>query len=149
MENPYAAPQSEVTEHSGSVALYSPNQVMAGAFLGGPVGLIYFLRANFVTLGNHHMARMSLIGGAILMLALLIILPLLPAGFPSSPITIAYMLAGQQIAIRHQLTRDAIGSSTVYRFAPNWGVVGVGLLCLVGSLVLVIGPLLLIGMLKQ
>lgn len=146
MENPYAVPRSEIAERNGDIPIYSPGQVVAGTFLGGPVGLIYFLRANFITLGNERLAKMSLAGGAILMLALWVLLLLLPAGFPSFPITIAYMVVGQQVAIKHQMTRQAIGASTLYRCESNGRVVGLGLLCLVASLVLIMGPLLLFGM---
>lgn len=147
MDNPYAAPRADL-ETLGDIPIYSPRQVMTGAFLGGPVGLIWFLRANFLTLGDDRLARNSLIFGAILILALLLILPMLPPKFPSQPITLAYMIAGQQIAIKLQMTREAISTSTRFTFQSNWRVVGLGLLCLVVSVILLVGPMLLLDTLR-
>ena len=146
MENPYAAPESEIAEDTGNHPIYSPNQVMAGAFLGGPVGLIWFLRENFVTLGDDGLAKKSLVYGAGLIVALLVILPLLPEKFPSLPFTIAYMILGQQIANSRQMTRKAIEASTRYTFHSNWRVFGLGLLCLLGSLIVLVGPMLALTM---
>jgi len=146
MENPYAAPKAEIVQNLGSVPLYSPNQVMAGAFLGGPVGLIWFLRENFVTFGDDRQARKTLLLGVVLLVALMIIMPMLPKNFPSLPISIAYMITGQQVAIKWQMTRDAIDASSRYTFHSNGRVFGLGLLCLVASMILLVGPILLLGM---
>lgn len=142
MENPYAAPQAQISDCAGDIGIYSPNQVMAGAFIGGPVGLIWFLHANFLTLGNDEMAKKTLACGVALVVALLVILPWLPENFPSIAISVTYMAVGQQIAIRHQMTREAITASALYRRHSNWRVFGVGLLCLVASVVVVVGPLM-------
>ena len=119
---------------------------MAGAFLGGPVGLIYFLRENFVALGDDALAKRSLVYGAALIVALLVILPFLPEKFPSSPITIVYMIIGYQIANSRQMTRGAIEASTHYTFHSDWRVFGLGLVCLLGSLTILVGPLVLLSM---
>jgi hypothetical protein len=89
-----------------------PRQVAAGAFIGGPVGLIYFLRENFLALGNFEQARKSMIKGAVPIIALLLMLPVLPDKLPSVAFTIGYMVAVQHIASTQQLTRDAINEST-------------------------------------
>lgn len=89
-DNSCAAPQADISADAGTVPIYSPNQVAAGAFIGGgPVGLIYFLRENFVTSGNAKEARKSLIWGAVLIGALLLILPWLPDTFPGIAFTVA------------------------------------------------------------
>jgi hypothetical protein len=147
MENPYAAPQAEIAEDAGRHPVYSPGQVMAGTFVGGPVGLIYFLRSNFVTLGNDALAKKSVVYGAVFIVALLVILPLLPESFPGLPLTIAYMVFGQQIANKYQLTRKAIDESTHYTTQSNGRVLGYSLLCLLASVIVLVVPLMLLNML--
>jgi hypothetical protein len=44
--------------------IYSPKQVLAGSFLGGPIALVYFLRTNFKTLGNQSAATQTVIWGS-------------------------------------------------------------------------------------
>lgn len=146
--NPYAAPEAEIAAEAGTCPIYSPNQVAAGAFVGGPVGLIYFLRENFLTLGNVRQARQSLLWGVVLIVALLVILPWLPDRFPSFPITIGYMIIGQQVANKYQLTRSAIAESPRYIFDSNWRVFGCSLLCLIGSVIVIFAPMFLIGVIK-
>jgi hypothetical protein len=43
--------------------MYSPGQIAGGAFLGGPVGALYFLRANFIAMGNARLAATTLLYG--------------------------------------------------------------------------------------
>lgn len=144
--NPYAVPKTDVAANPGSAPVYSPRQVAAGAFIGGPVGLIYFLRENFLALGDVDKARKSLIWGVVLIVALLLLLPLLPDKFPSIAFTVGYMAAGQQIASTQQLTREAIDASTLYTVPSNWRVFGKGLLCMFGSMVVIFTPILLLGL---
>jgi hypothetical protein len=145
--NPYTATNSAISQTvAGQVQLYSPAQAACGALLGGPVGLIYFLYANFNALENSRMQKNTLFYGAILVLALLIILPLLPEKFPSAPFTIAYVLAARHVAERHQVTKQGIIDSPQYEFYSNWRVVGFGILCLLGSSVVILGPILALSL---
>lgn len=145
-DNSYAPPRAELDTIAGSCPIYSPNQLAAGAFLGGPVGLIYFLRANFLILNEEEFAKKSLICGAALIIALLVILPLLPEKFPSLPFTIAYVIIGQQIANKFQLTRAAIDASPHYTAQSNWRVFGRGMLCLLGSMIVIFTPIFLFSL---
>jgi hypothetical protein len=141
--NPYAAPAATLDQTASTTAvLYSPNQAAFGAFLGGPLGLIYFLRQNFVALGNKSAARTCLIFGALLIAILLIVLPLLPDKFPSTPITVVYIVIARSVAEKYQVSKQAIAESSQYSFKSNWNVFGMGLLCLLGSAIVIIGPLL-------
>ncbi|MFK2892874.1 hypothetical protein [Dyella flagellata] len=138
--NPYAAPAATLERsESASIALYSPMQAAMGAFLGGPVGLIYFLRHNFTALGNKFAARMCLIAGALLIVALVIVLPLLPGKFPSTPLTVAYVVIARYIATNYQASKQTIAESTRYIFKSNWNVLGAGLLCLLVSVIVLVG----------
>jgi len=145
-ENPYAAPNSVVLDISTGepVRLYSPTQVACGT-IGGPVGLVYFLWANFSALGDDTGARKTLIYGAFFILCLIVLIPFLPENFPNSPFTIAYILIARKVAQKYQMTKQGISDSQHYDFQSNWRVLGFGLLCLVGSAILVLGPLLLLA----
>ncbi|GAB2801210.1 hypothetical protein [Dyella kyungheensis] len=151
-DNMYVAPQAALEEAgSATGALYSPMQASAGAFLGGPVGLIYFLYRNFVVLGKKSEARTALMLGAALIVALWVILPILPQKMSGVPFTVAYLVTARLVVEKYQLTKQAIASSTQYTFQSNWNVFGMGLLCLLGSLALIIGPyvvLYALGVLK-
>lgn len=55
------------------------------------------------------------------------------------------MVAGQQFANNLQLTKSAIDESPRYAFESNWRVFGRGLLCLRGSLIVLVTPLWLLA----
>lgn len=142
-DNPYAAPSAAVVDAGNAaetIRLYSPIQVACGT-IGGPVGLIYFLRANFVALGNYRLARRTLISGLVLMPALLISVILLPEDFPNYPFTIAYILSALYVSAKYQMTKQAIVDSATHEFHSNWRVLWLGLLCLVGSVIVLVAPL--------
>jgi len=147
IDNPYAAPGAAVRDvpAAGPYRLYSPGQVAGGAFLGGPIGAIYFLWANFRALGNHHAAQRTLIFGAFFIAIMVVVLPLLPESFPSLPITIAYVLFARHVAEKHQMTKQAIADSDVHYFHSNWRVGSLGLICLVASVIAMLGPMLLLA----
>lgn len=145
-DNPYAPRRADPAITTTAGPIYSPNQVAVGALLGGPVGLIHFLRTNFLNLNNDGLAKKSLIFGAALIVVLLLVLPLLPEKFPSLPFSVAYAVIGQQVATRYQLTRTAIASSPDYVLQSNWRVLGRGLLCLFGSMVVIFTPIFLFGL---
>ena len=79
-ENPYAAPKAAVIDKSGEglVELYSPNQVALGGFLGGPIGVVHFLNANFRALEDEESESKTLMYGALFVVALIV-------GWPCSP----------------------------------------------------------------
>lgn len=142
-ENPYATPNAEVRDAFGSskiVKLYSPIQVACGT-IGGPVGLIYFLKANFAALGYHQLERRTLLAGFVLMPALLISTILLPEDFPGFPFAIAYIVSALYVSSRHQMTRKAILDSPNHEFHSNWRVLGIGILCLAISAIILIAPI--------
>ena len=142
-DNPYAAPSATVADAGDAaetIRLYSPAQVACGT-IGGPVGLIYFLRANFVALGNYRLARRTLISGFILIPALLISVIALPENFPNYPFTIAYIVSALYVSANFQMTKRAIIDSAIHEFHSNWRVLWLGLLCLVGSAIVLVVPL--------
>ena len=122
--------------------LYSSRQVTVGTLLGGPVGLIYFLKANFAALGDNRSEKKTVVGGLVLVLALLVILPFLPEKFPGFPFTITYTFIAWYVA--QQQIAKANATSLSYDYHSNWQVVGWGLLCFLASVLVILGPLLLL-----
>ena len=109
--------------------------------IGGPVGLIYFLKANFAALGYHQLERRTPLAGFVLMPALLISTILLPEDFPGFPFAIAYIVSALYVSSRHQMTRKAILDSPNHEFHSNWRVLGIGILCLAISAIILIAPI--------
>lgn len=109
------------------------------------------MHSNFRRLGQHALGRNTLFYGALMLVALIVVLPLLPENFPSLPFTLAYVLAARHIAERYQASKQQIIDSPQYDFHSNWRVAGLGLLCLLGSAVVVMVPLVgleMVGIMK-
>ena len=127
---------------SRPIRIYSPTQVACGT-IGGPVGLIYFLRSNFIALGNKRLARKTLVIGSASIATLIAITPLLPEKGTSFFFTAVYILTARHVSEKYQLTKDAIFASNNYTFQSSWRVLLLGLLCLVLSAAVVIALLFL------
>lgn len=147
MENEiYATPRSDVDvqpSEATPVFLYSPTQVACGT-IGGPVGLIYFLMSNFGALGKEDKKKRTLVVGIASIVALIVILPFLPDSVPNTPFTIAYIIIGRLVAEKYQMTKAKIIESDLHDFHSNWRVLGFSLLCLIGSAIVIMGPLMLL-----
>ena len=104
--------------------IYSPRQVSAGSFLGGPIALVYFLRNNFQRLGNNAAAAQTLLWGILFNIAILASIPFLPKHFPHYVIPLAYSLAAQGIAGAKQMKKESIAASLQFCFHSNWRVFG-------------------------
>ncbi len=129
--SPYAAPRTGNLADAGvRTPLYTPTQIAIGTFFGGVVGFIYFLRANFIALGNAEAARNTVLGGAALFVVVLGLGFALPRGGGSVGIAICLMALARWIAERHQMSKDAIAASTDHVFHSGWRVFGATLVCL-------------------
>ncbi|GAA3917157.1 hypothetical protein [Luteimonas lutimaris] len=146
-DNPYTAPNArlDAAGAADAVRLYSPGQVAAAGFLGGPVGLIWFLKANFAALGNSRLETKTVVLGVVLLVALVAIMPLLPEQFPGVLFTVVYIFIGRYVAEKYQLTRKAIAESERFTLHSNWRVFGLGLLCLLASVAVIVVPLMLLA----
>lgn len=120
------------------VKIYSPNQMICGAFLGGPIGAVFLLYKNFAALGNKSAAKRTVIWGIAFNALLLVSIPFLPKNFPNEIIPIAYTCAAEQIARHRQMTKRAILDSSQYEFQSNWRVLGVSMGFLVAYCVLIL-----------
>lgn len=101
------------------VTLYSPNQVLAAAFLGGPLAALYALKRNFDTLGNPAAGALVVRWGMAMVVALLSMLPFLPQDFPQLLLPLAYSFAARAVASASQLSREQIAADPErYQFLP-------------------------------
>jgi len=145
--NVYATPKSDIENTSinlTDVKVYSPTQIACGALVGGPIGLIYFLMTNFSLLNDDVGKRNVLYAGIAFIIALLFILPMLPDDFPNSPFTVAYVVVARLVAEKYQMTKKAIIESEQHQFQSSWKAFGISLICLLGSALVVLVPLLIL-----
>jgi len=90
------------------IRLYTPAQVMVGSFVGGPFAAVYMLWMNFRALGEEAAARRTLIWGAVFVVAVFAVLPMLPANFPNYVMPVIYSLGARLVAERFHLTKQAL-----------------------------------------
>jgi hypothetical protein len=115
--------------------IYSPNQVLAAAFLGGPIAMVYVLWKNFQTLENPHGMQQILFWGSIFIIALMLFSPLMPNSWLNYVIPFAYPLAAWSLAESYQMTKQAIADSQAYEFQSAWNVIAVSMVFLLAMIV--------------
>jgi hypothetical protein len=115
--------------------IYSPNQVLAASFLGGPMAMVYVLWKNFQTLENPHGMQQILLWGSIFIIALMLFSPLLPNSLLDYVIPFAYPLAAWSLAENFQMSKQAIADSQTYEFQTIGNVIAVSILFLLVMLV--------------
>lgn len=123
-------------------AVYSPTQAALGSFLGGPLASVIFIKHNYRVLGNSEAEKKTLLYGAVLLAALIGLLPFLPDRFPNMAIPIATIFATRAIIEKYQFTKRAIADSSSLTFQSNWRVVWLSLSCLVLFLLAAIAVML-------
>jgi hypothetical protein len=126
------------------IAIYSPIQVFAGAFLGGPIAAVYPLWKNFQALGKDSLARQTIIWGSVLVLAIVASLPFLPENLPNAILPAIFGGVAMVIASQFQLKKQEIQESNEYGFASFWRVAAVVVLSLIAVFVLIIAFLLIL-----
>lgn len=122
--------------------VYSPTQAASGAFLGGPIASVFFLKQNFRALGNASGESKALIYGAALVLLLLGVLPFLPDKFPNMAIPLATVIATRTLVEKYQVTKQTVVDSELLEFHSNWRVFTVSLACMIAFFVLVFAVIL-------
>ena len=143
-QNPYAPPSSVVADSEPKAVispggrLYTPGQIRAGSFLGGPIVAAYFLRENFRILGRSSEARTTVMWGAALVVGLMALVPFLPTRFPNYLVPILYATAAGSVADKWQLKKQAIIDSGTYQVQSNWRVFGMSILLMLAFLVIMV-----------
>jgi hypothetical protein len=107
--------------------IYSPNQVLAGSLLGGPLAMVYVLWKNFQVLENPHGMRQILFWGSIFVITMIGFAPLLPTSWPDYALPILYSLAARSLAESFQMSKQAIAESQSYEFQSIGNVVAVSI----------------------
>lgn len=130
--NPYTPPRSDISidpskAGPGAKKAFSPAQTGLGTFVGGPLAGTYFLRANFLAMGDPRKARATTIGGIVVTALILLAMPFLPEKMPGYIIPIAYTVTARLLVERMQLTKKQIVESEDWSFQSNWRVAGVAL----------------------
>ena len=92
--------------------LYSPLQIGAGAFLGGPLAGTQMLWSNFVSLGKDREAKLTLAIGLSVTICLLVLATFLPVDHtPTMLIPLILALAARFLSEIYQLKKEAIAAS--------------------------------------
>lgn len=115
--------------------LFTPNEVLACSFFGGPMAMIYALWKNFQVLERPHDMQHILFWGSLFIVLLLLFSPFIP-DWAEIVVPIAYSFAARSIAQNHQMTKDAIRNSPDYEFQPILNVAAVCIVFFVAFVVL-------------
>jgi hypothetical protein len=122
---------------SGRSTMASPRQAAVATFFGGPVALIYFLRKNYIGIGDLDSARRTLRLGFLLLFAWNAILTLdvllpRPASFPFE-LVLRVMPFVLVIVARHIAQKQVALAPRQYDFCSNWRVARSAIFCLAAS----------------
>jgi hypothetical protein len=115
--------------------LFTPNQVLACSFFGGPMAMIYALWKNFQVLERPLDMQHILFWGSLFIVLLLLFSPFIP-DWAEIVVPIAYSFAARSIAQNHQMPKDVIRDSANYEFQPILNVVAVCIVFFVAFVVL-------------
>ena len=142
--NPFQPPKSELEVVSANAPkrMFSPNQALGAAFLGGPFAATYVIRANYEAMGNTRAALRTLLIGGALSLLLIGTLPFIPSGVPNQVLPLAYSFTTRYVVQSFQMSKTKIASTEGVTFQPNGRVVAIGLVGLVAFLVLALAVVL-------
>ncbi|MBH0077039.1 hypothetical protein I6F48_16050 [Pseudoalteromonas sp. SWYJ118] len=112
-------------------SIYSPGQIIAATFIGGPLAAAYFLKKSFESINKNDLAKKTFYGYLILSAIIIVISPFLPDETPNMLIPIAYLIPVVMILKEHYLTKTQISDSEEYEFESNWKVFGISLAAIV------------------
>lgn len=132
--------------------LFTPFQVRLASFIGGPFAAVFVLHQNFSQMGNAKGKQLTVIYGALFILALVILLPILPEHFPSIAIPVMYSVVAGQLATYYQMSKEKIERSDSFRRRTGGQVAVVmiiSLICFVAVFLPVYLVADMLGMMKQ
>ena len=126
---------------SGS-KVYSPVQASLGAFLGGPIASVFFIKQNFVVLNDDEAVKKTNRYGALVITFFISILPFLPENFPNMIIPIITIISTRLLVEKFQFTKEVISNNDDLDFYSNWRVLFVSLISLVVFMIIGVSLLL-------
>jgi hypothetical protein len=97
--------------------LFTPNQILACSFFGGPMAMIYALWKNFQVLERPRDAQQILFWGSLFIVTLLLFSPFIP-DWAEVVIPIGYSIGARSIAANHQMRKEDIRDSQAYEPQP-------------------------------
>jgi hypothetical protein len=122
------------------IKLYSPWQIFAAAFVGGPFGLLYPLKKNFDALGNTSASRKTITWGGAFIAALMALSWLLPKAFGFG-MAISYAIFGKMYADQNEMSKKVAAEPDKYEYQS----IGNVALVILGSLVAFFGIVLVLS----
>jgi len=114
--------------------VYSPNQVLAASFLGGPMAMVYVLWRNFQTMQNPHGMQQILLWGSLFIAALMLFAPLMTATWPDYVLPFAYSFAAWRLAQTYQMPKPVIAASEDFEFQSVGNVIAVSIVFLLAMM---------------
>jgi len=139
-QDPYAPPEAQVSDverDSGlppGTRLYSPAQILGGAFFGGPLAAAWLFWLNYRAFGRDRSARQSLWIGVGATVALAALGMVLPENFPAIALPVAYSLG------IHYYAKQIFARSFEQHLAQSglkgswWTVIGIAFASVLGVL---------------
>jgi hypothetical protein len=127
--------------------VFSPTQAAAGAFLGGPMAAVYFIKQNFGALENTDLVKKTYILGTVIVALLVLVLPFLPESFPNMAIPIATIISTRLLVENLQFKKEDISNNENLDFHSNWRVFFIGLISLVIFMVIAISFMMILEVL--
>lgn len=151
--NPYAPPKAAVdglgAASAGGVpapveVLYSPNQIAVATFLGTPIAAAWLAARNFRAMGQAQEVGRTWGFGILLTVVVFAVSTVLPDRVPNSVLPVAYCLALRALAESKFKSVIDAHISAGGSLGSWWRVVGIGILCLLIVVVVMIAVMFLV-----
>ena len=116
--------------------LFTPNQIFACTFFGGPMAMVYALWKNFQVLERPRDGQQILSWGALFIVTLILFSPFVP-DWAAIVVPIAYSFGARSIAASHQMQKDDILHSDAYEPQPIVNVAAVAIVFFLSFVVVI------------
>lgn len=123
--------------------LFTPNQIFACAFFGGPMAMVYALWKNFQVLERPRDAQQILFWGSLFIVTLLLFSSFIP-DWAEVAIPFGYSVAARSIAANHQMRKDDILASDAYEPQPIATVASVAVVFFLGFVLVTVALIFLL-----
>ena len=134
--SPVAAPIEAAVPEQGA-RLYRVSGILIGTFMGTPLATGWLISRNYRALGDAGRAQQAILYGAIATVLLVAIVLVVPEKIPAFVFTLPQLIAAAHLAKHLQGDRieEYKASNRTY---SNWRAFGVGLLCCVVAIVVIL-----------